>query len=301
MANKNVIEKVGSGIYGLDTLLDGGLNKNSVTLVVGSAGTGKTTCAIQFLMKGLREGVEGIHITLDEPKEQVLKEAKSLGFDDVEKYVDSEQLIFMEAAGKDFYDFIKEELPELIAEWEGTSNARIVIDPLTPVIWSMKEKYHQREVLSTLFYQTKKIGTLLCTLEEHGTTGGLSGPEVFVPMYLADGIIHLSYIGLGFSISKVLKVIKMRGSWHSSISHPYQIVPGMGIVVAPSGKDDKNVHGVKKDEFGKLNDIINELPPEEQKKIIIRARKVAKSDLGPLKFQDVIQYLLEEFDVKKRF
>lgn len=134
--------KVNSGIYGLDRLIDGGFNRNSASLVIGSAGTGKTICATQFLMRGLREGVEAIHITLDEPKDQIIREAKSLGFEDIEDYVDSEQLIFMEAAGSDFYDFIREELPELIAEWAGSSNARIVIDPLTPVIWSIKEKYH---------------------------------------------------------------------------------------------------------------------------------------------------------------
>lgn len=291
--------KVNSGIYGLDRLIDGGFNRNSASLVIGSAGTGKTICATQFLMRGLREGVEAIHITLDEPKDQIIREAKSLGFEDIEDYVDSEQLIFMEAAGSDFYDFIREELPELIAEWAGSSNARIVIDPLTPVIWSIKEKYHQREVLSSLFHQTKKIGSILCTLEEHGGAGGLGDSEVFLPMYLADCVMRLSYIGLGFSISHVLKVIKKRGSWHSSVSHPYRIVPGMGMVVSPV-KIEKNVHGVHKKEFEDLKKKVKSLPTTEQKKFLRRAQRVANSDLGVLKFENVIQQLLREFNIDEK-
>ena len=296
--NNNAPEKIKSGIYGLDRLIDGGLNKNSVSLVIGAAGTGKTTCATQFLINGLREGVEAIHITLDEPKSQIISEAKSLGFHDIEDYAASEQLIFMEAAGSDFYDFIQEELPDLIAEWEGSSSARIVIDPLTPVIWSIKEKYQQREVLSSLFHQTKKIGTILCTLEEHGTTGAMSDPEVFLPMYLADCVIHLSYIGLGFSISKVAKVIKKRASWHSSVSHPYEIVPGMGMMVSPIKATDKTVHGVRKGEFDKLKAAIKDLSADEQRLFIQRARSVANSHLGGLKFEDVIAHLMEEFNVE---
>ena len=294
--------KISSGIYGLDRLIDGGFNQNSSALVIGSAGTGKTTFATQFLINGLREGVEAIHITLDEPKEQIIREAKSLGFEDIEDYVKAEQLIFMEAAGSDFYDFIREELPELIAEWGGSSNARIVIDPLTPVIWSIKEKYHQREVLSSLFHQTKKIGTILCTLEEHGSVTGKNGngdSGVFLPMYLADCALRLSYIGLGFSISHVLKVIKMRGSWHSPVSHPYQIVEGMGLVVSPL-KSDKNVYGVHKKDFDELRKLIKPLPAEDQKKFLRRAQRVAGSDLGSIKFEDAINHLLVEFGLGEK-
>jgi len=70
--NNETPAKINSGVYGLDRLIDGGFNKNSASLVIGSAGTGKTICATQFLMRGLREGVEAIHITLDEPKDQIL-------------------------------------------------------------------------------------------------------------------------------------------------------------------------------------------------------------------------------------
>ena len=203
----------------------------------------------------------------------------------------------MEAAGSEFYDFIREELPELIAEWAGSSNARIVIDPLTPVIWSIKERYHQREVLSSLFHQTKKIGTILCTLEEHGGLGESEDSAVFLPMYLADCVVRLSYIGLGFSISHVIKVIKKRGSWHSSVAHPYQIVQGMGMVVSP-GKTDKNIHGVRKKDFEFLKKKVQALSAVDQKKFMKRARKAANSDLGPLKFEDVILHLMKEFNVE---
>ncbi|UCF08367.1 MAG: ATPase, partial [Thermoplasmata archaeon] len=69
------MEKIKTGIYGLNPLLDGGFNKHSVTTVVGATGTGKTTFVSQFLHRGLEEEQEAIYITLEEHKEQILKEA----------------------------------------------------------------------------------------------------------------------------------------------------------------------------------------------------------------------------------
>jgi len=49
------MEKIRTGIYGLNPLLEGGFNKYSVTTVVGATGTGKTTFVSQFLHRGLEE------------------------------------------------------------------------------------------------------------------------------------------------------------------------------------------------------------------------------------------------------
>ena len=54
------MEKITTGIYGLNPLLNGGLNKNSVTTVVGATGTGKTTFVTKFLHRGLEKGEEAI-------------------------------------------------------------------------------------------------------------------------------------------------------------------------------------------------------------------------------------------------
>ena len=289
------VEKIRSGIPGLDRLMDGGLNRNSTTVAIGASGTGKTTFALQFLRRGLEEGSEGIHITLDETKEQIINEAINLGWKDIEDHVESEKLIFMEAAGSDFLDFIENEFPDLIANWEGSTDARIVIDPLTPVLWSVKDMYRQREILSSLFKLTRKIGTVLATLEEHSTFGTLAGSEGILPMYIADTVFHLSYVGLGFSINRMLKIVKCRSSWHTEVSNPYNIIPGIGIAVHGIEGAYKKESEVPRDVLEFLKKEMAGLPPNAQSKIKDTVRQMNKQDIGIFTFRELAELLIEEY------
>jgi circadian clock protein KaiC len=225
-------KKIKSGIFGLNALLDGGINENSVTVVVGSSGAGKTIFATQFLHWGLQSGQEGIYITLDESPEQILSEAAEMGWEDIRDFVKEEKLVFIDASGKQFTEFIKKELADFVREWSG-AKARIVVDPLTPVLWSSATKYEQRDLVSFLMREAKKMGTVLCTLEEHGTAGDLSSPETVIPMYISDAVIHLKYVARDGEASRMLKIVKCRSSRHSHRSHPYHIFRGPGLVVQP--------------------------------------------------------------------
>ena len=184
--------KIRSGVYGLNQLLDGGINENTVTAVIGASGAGKTTFATYFLKRGLEDGEDAIFITLDEPPDQIIKEVREMGWEEIDRFIDEGSMVFIDASGKQFSDFIRKELANFVEDWKG-HGARIVIDPLTPVLWSVKEKYEQRELVSYFLRETRKVGTVLCTLEEHGVSSDLSSPELVIPMYLADNVIHLRY------------------------------------------------------------------------------------------------------------
>jgi KaiC/GvpD/RAD55 family RecA-like ATPase len=222
--------KIRSGVYGLNQLLDGGINENTVTAVIGASGAGKTTFATYFLKRGLEDGEDAIFITLDESPDQIIKEVREMGWEEIDRYIDEGSMVFIDASGKQFSDFIRKELANFVADWKG-HGARIVIDPLTPVLWSVKEKYEQRELVSYFLRETRKVGTVLCTLEEHGVTSDLSSPELVIPMYLADNVIHLRYRSHESPERREMKIIKCRSSKHSKFWHPYRIVRGAGILV----------------------------------------------------------------------
>ena len=302
------MEKITTGIYGLNPLLDGGLNKNSVTTIVGATGTGKTTFVTQFLHRGLEKGEEAIYITLEEYKEQILRESSEMGWGDLKDYMDDGSLVFIEAGGMEFSDFIKEELPEFVAEWEGI-HARIAIDPLTPIVWTAEDKYKQRELISTLFSETKKVGTVLSTLEEHGTFGDLSGPETIIPMYLSDAVIHLRYHAhpaepqldrlKGFGMAQVdtrMRIVKSRSSWHSTISHPYSIFKGVGIVI--EGVDigiesRKFPDDLKKNLVAKFE----KLPKDYRDKLTSMVENLTAQDIGTMNPSQLISLILNEYDI----
>ncbi|MEM3445393.1 MAG: ATPase domain-containing protein [Thermoplasmata archaeon] len=289
------MRKIKSGIPGLDEILDGGLNEFSTTTVIGCAGAGKTTFALQFIKKGLETGSESIFITLDENKEQIIKEAVAMGWGEILDYLDEEKLVFIDATGKDFTNFIKKELPDFVATWRG-AGARIAIDPLTPVIWAIKDLYEQRELLGFLMKETRKIGTVLCTLEEHGPAGNLTGPETVLPMYLADCVIHLRYRPLEVKPYRTLKVIKYRSSRHSESAHPYRFIKNIGLVVVRSTSESFPAGKIPESMKMEILQKLGTLPKEKQVKIVKLLDALTMRDIEGIELNILIERLKEYFE-----
>jgi KaiC/GvpD/RAD55 family RecA-like ATPase len=279
------MRKIRSGVYGLNPLLDGGLNENTVTAVIGSSGAGKTTFATYFLKRGLEDGEDAIFITLDESPDQIIKEVREMGWEEIDRYIDAGSMVFVDASGKQFSNFIRKELANFVEDWKG-HGARIVIDPLTPVLWSVREKYEQRELVSYFLRETRKIGTVLCTLEEHGVTSDLSSPELVIPMYLADNVIHLRYKSHESPERREMKIIKCRSSKHSKFWHPYRIVRGAGLLVEST--QDEGVKPRMKLDISKLLDRrLNAAQRDRMANLDQKARAGLKRTLDILAVEDL--------------
>ncbi len=221
---------VPTGIPGLDALLEGGVLDKTTVVLIGSSGTGKTTFAAQFIMHGLENGEQGLYVSLEEPPEQIIRAADGMGFE-MSKHVDK-NLFFIHLKGKNFKKMIEEQLPQLVkARSEFELTTRVVIDPMTPVIWATEDKLEQRELIGRLFYTLKQLGVVLCTVEEHAKPGETIGEDVLLPLYLSDGAIHLEYFPIGGAFNRTLRILKMRNIHHGEGVYPYIFSKGMGIVV----------------------------------------------------------------------
>ena len=86
--------RVNTGLGRLDELLSGGFPGNSITLVSGTPGSGKTIICYHYIAEGLKKGEKCLYLTSDERVESILKQAKEVGFD-FWPYVDTGQLKFM--------------------------------------------------------------------------------------------------------------------------------------------------------------------------------------------------------------
>ncbi len=226
-------EKVHSGIPGLDDLIEGGFYPKSTVVLLGSSGTGKSTFAVQFLMEGIEQGEQALYVTLEEAPEQIMREAALMGFD-MRKYYEK-SLFFIHLKGKNFKKMIEEQLPQLVkARADYNIPTRVVIDPMTPVIWATGDKLEQRELIGKLFYTLKELGVVLCTVEEHSRPGETIGEDVLLPIYLSDGAIQLEYYPIGGAFNRTLKILKMRGVHHGEGVYPYLFARGIGIVVRTS-------------------------------------------------------------------
>src|SRR3954470_13447092 len=71
-----------TGIKGLDEITGGGLPRGRPTLVCGSAGSGKTLLATEFLVRGAtRYDEPGVFISFEETAEELTRNVRSLGYD----------------------------------------------------------------------------------------------------------------------------------------------------------------------------------------------------------------------------
>ncbi len=223
-------KRIATGISGLDRVIEGGVRDNTTLLVVGSSGTGKSTFAMQYLNYGLENGENALYISMEEPPEQIMREAKMLGFD-LDEYYEKE-LFFFDSKGKDFVKLVDEQLPALVEANKNYSvKTRVVIDPLTPLLWAVQDKQEQREIITKLFYTLKQLGPVLITTEEHASPGETVGEDVLIPIYMSDGAVHLTYRPIGGAFNRALEIIKMRATRHGEEVYPYIFVRGIGVVV----------------------------------------------------------------------
>jgi len=120
--------RISTGIQRLDELLSGGLPTNSVTLISGTPGSGKTIMCYHYIQEGLNNGEKCLYLTSDERVENICKQAGELGFN-FKQYVESDFLkfLYLDVEQSDMFIAMEEEVRT------GGYN-RIVLDSITPIV-----------------------------------------------------------------------------------------------------------------------------------------------------------------------
>jgi len=225
-------ERVPTGIYGLDDLMGGGFRENTINVVRGGTGVGKTTFALQHSLNGINHGEKVLFVSFEMSEQQILRDCRDIGWDDIKYHIEKENLKIIHIFGEDL-TFPSLDLAEMIKTSHPHKCQRIVIDPLTyPTFYSDKEN---RKSLSTIFQELRKLGTSLIVLEEPAN-GSHSSDGSAMPLYLADTVIHLQNLGFGELYDRTLRITKHRGSKHGDSLYPYTIETGLGIIVQASEK-----------------------------------------------------------------
>jgi KaiC/GvpD/RAD55 family RecA-like ATPase len=219
------MERVSTGIPGLDDEMEGGFVKGSVILVTGGTGTGKTTFCGQYLWEGLKKGEAGLYISLEEDPEDIKTDLKRYGFE-FEKYE-------REGTFKLVYQnpFEVSDLPSAVINAINSVNAkRIVIDPISIIAMYLKDAAVMRKRLFELIRLLKKTGvTAVVTSEildnEIGERVGGSLSRDGVSEFVADGVIVLNLFGIGGGITRSILIRKMRRTKHGMDIYPIEMGP----------------------------------------------------------------------------
>ena len=221
------LERVKTGIEGLDELIGGGLPKGRIYLVAGETGTGKTIFTLQYLYQGINLGENGVYVTIDEKPEHVVEDALTLGWD-LEKLVDENRLLIVELTP--YFADIKRVDPLKIVEnlkmhVDEVKAERLAIDPVAPLVARSEElasdveaQMYVRNYLRRFFHALEELNiTTLGTSEIPTGTRKLS--RYGVEEFLASGIIVLRLQATETGFRRELYVRKMRGVDPVSYTH----------------------------------------------------------------------------------
>jgi circadian clock protein KaiC len=212
--------RLGSGVAGLDELLGGGLLERSVTLVSGSAGTGKSTLGLQFIARGASQGEAGLFVSLEEGPEQILKTAEAIGLPlPGALHADLIEVMYLSrehAQASQFLAILEDEI-------RAKNIKRLVLDGASQMAIEGLIPEELRQLLYTLVIRFKALGvTSMLTLESKAmhstetiTDHGFSA--------ISDNIILLRYVASKGRFRPSLTIVKTRGSAHSFETSFYAI------------------------------------------------------------------------------
>lgn len=222
----NAEDLVSTGIYGLDTILGGGLSRPSLVVLIGAPGAGKTVLASQIIFHAARQGHRAIVFTsFSEGAEQYIQHMRSLTFFDAGLLSNGVQVLTLASQLT-----AEDSLPSTaMARLIRTSGANIVLldgfqgaDPLLPGGQSM------RAMLSALATQIRYLDvTILVTI-----AGEVRDPHLYTEMTVADAAIGMVYRTEGRYHRRLLEVVKLRGRAQWPGLHSYQI-DAQGVRVFP--------------------------------------------------------------------
>ena len=220
-------ERLSTGSASIDAMMDGGIYKGSVTLVSGISGTGKTVLSVQFLTNAIREGHKALLVSLDEHPAQLIRNAKSLGFD-LQALVDAGTLcIHYESPLELELDVHFDRIVKLVEE---NAIDCVVFDSIA--VYEMTSRSEVADYLYALatFFKNR-LATTLFNYESPELLGVSQISEELKGSHLVDNIILLNYVEVSTVLRRAIAVPKVRGSRNTQVTREYSIGVGGLLLV----------------------------------------------------------------------
>ena len=236
LSMKSSSVRISSGNHELDEMCGGGFFRDSVTLVSGATGTGKTLTVAQFLQGGAASGEKCLLLAFEESRDQLVRNATGWGFD-------------FEQMERDGLLRVVCDYPDLsgLEDWLVTIQGiitefgpqRMALDSLSALehVGTLKS-FREFVIGLTSFIKHREITGMFTA-----TTGTLMGGDSITESNistLTDSIILLRYVEMFGDVKRGLTVLKMRGSAHDKAIREFTIGHG-GMHV---GRAFGNVTGI---------------------------------------------------------
>jgi KaiC/GvpD/RAD55 family RecA-like ATPase len=225
--NMQDMQRVRTGIPGLDEIMHGGIPEGQTVLLSGTAGTGKTILASQFVFMGAKKYKEpGVYLSFEETSNSIRRNALNFGWD------------FGPLEKEEMFSFIKYDpyhVDDIMNNLEGEIREikarRVAIDSISALSFYLRDDTNFRRMI---FHLSSVLEKLNCTsiLVSEVLPGSQWISRHGLAEFIADAAVVMYYNRVDTSFSRAIQVWKMRGTSHSEKVHPYKITD-KGVVVYP--------------------------------------------------------------------
>jgi circadian clock protein KaiC len=231
---------VPTGIHGFDAIALGGIPKGRTTLIAGTAGSGKTIFAANWLAAGIMTYDEpGVFVTFEELAQDIVRDTRGFGWG-IETWVDEGKWAFVDVSFRDIRDVIIAgdfDLGALVARIKAAAERigakRVALDSISAIFSQLKDEFRIRNELLKITGELQRYGmTTVMTaerLEEYGVIARFGVEE-----YIADNVVILRNDLRSMRRYRTIEILKFRGAKHIRGERPFIIQPGEGIYVMPS-------------------------------------------------------------------
>lgn len=215
-------KRLKTGIPGLDDMTRGGFVRGDTVLLTGPPGTGKTTFGLQFLLQGIRDGENGVFVTVEEMPKKIVDDAINFGWD--LRRLESENRLKIFQLQSDMLQTGGGPIMQCLELVRSMDAKRIVVDPISLYstnIYNMNEL--RRELYSFVNYMKANDVSLLMTHEVPDVLTRVSKISDYGIEFIVDCIIMLQYVEMESEIRRSINILKMRGSDHDKAIRRYEI------------------------------------------------------------------------------
>ncbi|MFO1038023.1 MAG: ATPase domain-containing protein [Geminicoccaceae bacterium] len=220
--------RVPTGIAGFDTILGGGLDRGTSTLIMGPAGSGKSSLGTQVAFAALQRGERVAFYVFDERVTTLLERASGLGMD-LQPHIDSGLLLVRHV---DPVELSPGRFAHLVRTEVEAGSRMVIIDSLTGYVSSMGDEGSLTlQIRNLLNYLSEhEVATLLISVQ-HGLIGSIDGVAGNIS-YLADTVVVLRYYEHSGEVRRALSVFKRRAGPHERTIRDIEFTPS-GISIGP--------------------------------------------------------------------
>jgi len=219
-------QPVSSGIKQLDLLCGGGLDRGTTTLILGPAGTGKSTLVLQYAGQMAKKGERSMIFAFDETRSVMLSRAKAMGFK-LENPIERGTITVQQV---DPAELSPGEFAIRILRGVEAGCKLVAIDSLNGYLNAMPgEKYLINQLHELSSYLNQQGVITLLVLAQHGLVAAAEAPVDL--SYLSDSVIGLRYFEAYGEVKQAIAMFKKRSGHHERTLREFKLRPGKGISI----------------------------------------------------------------------